>query len=65
MIHPINTATDGTARAIRACYGQCGFDSLLRRGGQGITGVAYLLNDNENDKENIGDRAVPQLQPQT
>ena len=35
----INTDSHGNAKAIRACYGQCGFDSVLRGGGQGITGV--------------------------
>lgn len=35
----INTDSDGNAKAIRACYGQCGFDSVFRGGGQGITGV--------------------------
>ena len=35
----INADTNGNARAIRACYGQCGFDSVFRGGGQGITGV--------------------------
>ena len=35
----INTDSIGNAKAIRACYGQCGFDSVLRGGGQGITGV--------------------------
>ena len=35
----INTDSDGNAKAIRACYGQCGFDSVFRGGGQGIIGV--------------------------
>ena len=35
----INADSNGNANAIRACYGQCGFDSVLRGGGQGITGV--------------------------
>ena len=35
----INTDTSGNAKAIRACYGQCGYDSVFRGGGQGITGV--------------------------
>ena len=35
----INADSNGNARAIRACYGQCGFDSVFRGGGQGITGV--------------------------
>ena len=29
----------GNAKTIRACYGQCGFDSVFRSGGHGITGV--------------------------
>ena len=35
----INADSNGNAKAIRACYGQCRFDSVLRGGGQGITGV--------------------------
>ena len=35
----INTDSNGNAKAIRACYGKCGFDSVFRGGGQGITGV--------------------------
>lgn len=35
----INTDADGNAKAIRACYGQCGYDSVFRCTGQGITGV--------------------------
>ena len=35
----INTDSNGNANAIRACYGQCRFDSVFRGGGQGITGV--------------------------
>lgn len=35
----INTDSNGNAKAIRACYGQCGYDSVFRGGGQGITGV--------------------------
>ena len=26
----INTDSNGNAKAIRACYGQCGFDSVFR-----------------------------------
>ena len=29
----INADSNGNARAIRACYGQCGFDSVFRGGG--------------------------------
>ena len=35
----INTDSNGNAKAIRDCYGQCGFDSVLRGGGQCITGA--------------------------
>ena len=35
----INTDANGNAKAIRACYGQCGYDSVFRGTGQGITGV--------------------------
>lgn len=35
----INTDSNGNSKTIRACYGQCGFDSVFRNGGQGITGV--------------------------
>lgn len=35
----INTDSNGNAKAIRASYGQCGFDSVFRGGGQGISGV--------------------------
>ena len=34
-----NPDSNGNVKAIRACYGQCGFDSVFRGGGQGITGV--------------------------
>ena len=30
----INADSNGNARAIRACYGQCGFDSVFRGGGK-------------------------------
>ena len=39
MKKAINTDADGNSKAIRACYGQCGFDSVFRGTGQGITGV--------------------------
>lgn len=35
----INTDSNGNSKTIRACYGQFGFDSVFRSGGQGITGV--------------------------
>ena len=34
-----NTDSNGNSKTIRACYGQFGFDSVFRSGGQGITGV--------------------------
>ena len=39
MQKAINTDAGGNAKAIRACYGQCGYDSVFRGTGQGITGV--------------------------
>lgn len=39
MKEAINTDANGNAKAIRACYGQCGYDSVFRGTGQGITGV--------------------------
>lgn len=33
---------DYIARAIRASYGKCGFDSVFMRGGHGITGVIEI-----------------------
>ena len=39
MQEAINTDSNGNVKAIRACYGQCDFDSVFRGGGQGITGV--------------------------
>lgn len=39
MQKAINTDANGNAKAIRACYGQCGYDSVFRGTGQGITGV--------------------------
>lgn len=38
----INTAADGIVMAIRACYGKCGFDSIFRTTGHGITGVMII-----------------------
>ena len=40
----INADSNGNARAIRACYGQYGFDSMFRGGGQGIKGVMEEYN---------------------
>lgn len=39
---PINIDKDGNARAIRACYGQCGYDSVFIPTGHGITGVEVI-----------------------
>lgn len=39
MQEVINTDSNGNAKAIRAFYWKCRFDSVLRGGGQGITGV--------------------------
>lgn len=39
MKEAINTDAEGNAKAIRACYGQCGYDSVFRGTGQGITEV--------------------------
>ena len=36
---PINIDKDGNAKAIRACYGKCGFDSIFIPTGHGITGI--------------------------
>lgn len=41
----INTDTDGLCRAIRACYGKCGFVSFFLNSGQGITGVVEYERD--------------------
>ena len=38
-IKPINGSRGGTARAIRACYGKCSFESVFLTTGHGITGV--------------------------
>lgn len=35
----INADSTGICRAIRACYGKCGFISFVIDTGQGITGV--------------------------
>lgn len=39
---PINADIDGNFRSIRACYGKCGFDSIFRTTGHGISGVMML-----------------------
>lgn len=35
----INTDANGNAKAIRACYGRCGYNSVFRGTGRGIAGV--------------------------
>ena len=55
----INTDSNGNAKAIRACYGQCGFDSVLRGGGQGITGV--LEETEPKMMQLVGDRGNPSV----
>lgn len=41
----INADTEGLCRAVRACYGKCGFTSFLIGTGYGITGVAEVDED--------------------
>lgn len=61
----INTDSNGNAKTIRACYGQCGFDSVLRGGGQGITGVMeevepkmmQLVGDRDNPSVSVKETA--------
>ena len=55
----INTDSNGNAKAIRACYGQCGFDSVLRGGGQGITGVMEEIEPKM--MQLVGDRGNPSV----
>ena len=55
----INTDSNGNAKAIRACYGQCGFDSVLRGGGQGITGVMEEIEPKM--MQLVGDRDNPSV----
>ena len=38
----VNADKGGLCRAIRACYGKCGFISFLIGTGQGITGVVEV-----------------------
>lgn len=38
----INTIGQGNSRTIRAVYGKCGFDSVFRPTGQGITGIVEV-----------------------
>ena len=38
----INVAGQDVSRTIRAVYGKCGFDSVFRPTGQGITGIVEV-----------------------
>ena len=55
----INADSNGNAKAIRACYGQCGFDSVFRGGGQGITGVMEEVEPKM--MQLVGDRCNPSV----
>ena len=55
----INTDSNGNAKAIRACYGQCGFDSVFRGGGQGMTGVMEEVEPKM--MQLVGDRCNPSV----
>lgn len=65
MQKAINTDANGNAKAIRACYGQCGYDSVFRGTGQGITGVMeeveprvmQLVGDRDNPSVSVKDIA--------
>lgn len=55
----INTDANGNAKAIRACYGQCGYDSVFRGTGQGITGVMEEVEP--RIMQLVGDRGNPSV----
>lgn len=55
----INTDADGNAKAIRACYGQCGYDSVFRGTGQGITGIMEEVEP--RIMQLVGDRGNPSV----
>lgn len=55
----MNTDSNGNAKAIRASYGQCGFDSVFRGGGQGITGVMEEIEPKM--MQLVGDRGNPSV----
>lgn len=59
MQKAINTDADGNAKAIRACYGQCGYDSVFRGTGQGITGVMEEVEP--RIMQLVGDRGNPSV----
>ena len=40
-----NLDADGNSRTIRSCYGKCGFDSMFRSTGHGITGVVLIYEN--------------------
>ena len=48
----INADSNGNARAIRACYGQCGFDSVFRGGAR--NNRSYGRNRNQNRRLHTG-----------
>lgn len=54
-----NTNSNSNAKAIRASYGQCGFDSVFRGGGQGITGVMDEIEPKM--MQLVGDRGNPSI----
>ena len=49
----INADSNGNARAIRACYGQCGFDSVFR-GGRARNNRSYGRNRTQNRRLHTG-----------
>ena len=59
MQKAINTDANGNAKAIRACYGQCGYDSVFRGTGQGITGVMEEVEP--RIMQLVGDRGNPSV----
>lgn len=58
----INTDANGNAKAIRACYGQCGYDSVFRGTGQGITGVMEEVEPKIAASRGRGDGYKQQLE---
>lgn len=54
-----NTDSNGNDKAIRAFYGKCGFDSVFRGGGQGITGVMEEIEPKM--MQLVGDRCNPSV----
>ena len=62
MQKAINTDAGGNAKAIRACYGQCGYDSVFRGTGQGITGVMEEVEPKIAASRGCGDGYKQQLE---